>query len=222
MEVTQGAPAPSLTPEAAMAERTSLIADAGFRGRYMAGGQTEADRMTQLNMAIAAGMEPQVDADAGHQPATATISAETPPEGYEPPDTPAGYVFSQDFARSRGLEVDVFAEHEVRQALHGAGVDADLGAWLYHAAAVGASGYSEAQAMTDYVNCERGLHDAWGERYDQNLALAREEAERIFQALPVSIRGQEPFDGFIESRGLGNNRRIIEILYARASGRKKQ
>ncbi len=206
----------NVTPgQDAIVERSALIADPAFRTRYMANDPAARAQVLQLNESIASGMP-----DDGEMEDVA-VAATPAPDTFTPAGRISDYEFANDFARSRGLKVDLAGEAEVKQALHGAGVDPQLGGVLYHAAVIGASS-NPMQTHQQHFDAVHTLQAEWGTSYAANVAAVQVEAVRLFNSLPKSIRGEESFEDFVDSRAIGSNPILLRALLARAKARNPQ
>lgn len=215
-----------LTPEAATAQRSALLSDAGFREKATKGG-AEWQQIAMLDGIIASAREAAEAAD--EVEATATQAAA--PQGHEQvddeggfytvPESPAGYELPTQMARERGLPVDPMVEIEVRKSLHAAGVDGPLATMVYLSAlnAQTVADLSPAAEETRYRASAQALHKTWGQDYEGNLALANAEARRLFEAMPKSITGGATFAEFARASGMANNRMLVEAFYERARAR---
>lgn len=217
---TQAAAAP-MTAEQAATQRRALTSDKAFAARYMAGDAGARAQLDRLHEVIGAadGAEqepPQAATPAAQQGDQPDDEALT----FEAPASPSDYQFPAMLAREAGLEVDVAFDMELKQAMHGAGVDTGMAQVLYMAAINAQTrGQDPVRDAGEYHRAEQALQSKWGADYAGNLAIAKAEARRLFAAMPPALTGGATFDDWIVTSGLGNDRVVAENLYLRGKAR---
>jgi hypothetical protein len=230
MQATEApAPAPAPAPADPVAERAGLMGDPAFAKAAANPTSAEWQRLTEVNTKIAAAQDAATAAADAEAAKKMHLDGELQPEAvaegdsFDPPANPDEYSLFSDFARQQGLQVDPVEERGLRVALHQAGVDQGLAVLAYSAAISAALSPTpqryEAQQMAARSQTESALRGRWGPAYDAKVALAQDEARAIFAKLPASVTRGESFEDFVESRGLGNDQRLIERLVARAEAR---
>ncbi|MBK6864101.1 MAG: hypothetical protein IPG91_11210 [Ideonella sp.] len=187
------------------------------------------EQLAALDGVIAGAREAAEDADEAEAQATQRAPANATPQGqegddgddgedfaefYTVPASPAGYELPTQLARDRGLAVDSMAEIELRKSLHAAGVDDHMATMMYYSAlnAHTTGDLSPVGQETAYRAAAHALHRAWGKDYEGNLALAKAEARRVFEALPRSVTGGASFAEFARASGMANSRLLVEQL----------
>lgn len=219
---TQPAHGGAPTPEAAAAQRSTLMGDATFRAAAMNPKSPQWAQLQGLDAAIAAAREAE-EAQQGQPSARAPQhSAEdlqAPPEALLPPPDPKGYTFPR---APEGIEVDHAAEAELKQALFAAQVDANFASLAYTAAMNDATrGLSAVELEGARVRTEQALQREWGSEYEERISIALEEALRLFSQLPKSTTNGMDFNTFMLETGLGDSGPVIKQLYMRAKARAK-
>jgi hypothetical protein len=244
-EQNAGAAAP-MTPEAATAQKATLMADPAWRTAAMDPKGAAWGQMTTLNEAIAAHHQAAEDADAAEDASTALRTqahaiikagqADDADQADDPealaaihavPERPGQYDLPTQRASELGLKVDPAREIELRQALHAAEVTQSLAQVMYMAAITAAKVPDQSDAsvavrqQAEYLESAHTLHQKWGAQYDANLAIANTEARRIFEKLPASLTKGVSYADWCRSSGIANSRVVVEALLNRAKARGK-
>lgn len=215
------------TPGQAQQERAGLMASAEFRAAAMNPKSAEWVKLTSLDRAIAEGKEteagtPAQGAQRSANPAAASAAPDeeghVPPEALQPPPTHHGYQFPR--ADRMGVETDFAAELDLKQALHGAGIDTNLASALYTAALNDAA---KPLTPVEYegarIRAEQALQREWKGQYAERIGMAREYARELYSRLPESTTKGMSFEEFALQTGLGDSAPVIRELYTRAAAR---
>ncbi|WP_305343749.1 hypothetical protein [Hydrogenophaga sp.] len=106
---------------------------------------------------------------------------------------------------------------QVRDAIVAAELGASTSAALMDAARMairqrGGSAMTAAEAQAASKACESELRRAWGEKYDTNLAKARETFQKAVAKAPALRQ-------FMVDSGLGSDPKVLKLLAARAAKR---
>lgn len=222
-EQTTGAPAAEPSPAD---QKAALMASPEFRAGAMKAGSAQWQQLSALNEAIAAQME-AAEGGGQDEPQRPAALTDTDEEGnvhtFEVPATPEAYRLPSQDAKRLGLAVDFAAEAEMRAGFHKAGVDENLAQLLYSAAMNAAlKPPTEVDMAGLATKTGDALRQAWGADFENNLQLAADEAQRLFDTLPASLTGGVDLETYARQAGLANNRVLIENLYLRGKARARK
>lgn len=231
-------PNPGQQLQEATAQRAELMRDAEFRSKAMDPSGPQWRQLSELDQAISAAREAgasgQLDLKAAADAAVAEAHAVARPGGeaeedavpagaFDPPESAGKYQLPTNDAKALGLPVDAQAEMDLRTALRATNVDQSLAHSMYfasmHSVAKGVADLEPARIAADYEKGAAALQKQWGKDFENNLRLANDEARRLFDGLPISVRGDMTFSEYALVSGLANNPAIVKQLHQRAAAR---